>query len=91
MQDVPGFPFGPGSARRVDPAAEAERLAEARRPGFRLITDTGGTRHLVDAGGVRYLTETQPGHWELAVRSGNWPAITQFAKAVLATPDPGAA
>jgi hypothetical protein len=29
---VTGFPFGPGSAREVrDPAAEAERLAEARK------------------------------------------------------------
>jgi hypothetical protein len=28
----PGFPFTPGSARNVrDPAAEAERLAEARK------------------------------------------------------------
>lgn len=27
---MPGFPFGPGSAREVDPAREAERLAEAR-------------------------------------------------------------
>lgn len=25
------FPFGPGSARRVDPAEEAARLAEARK------------------------------------------------------------
>ena len=32
MTDIPGFPFGPGSARAIrDPAAEAERLAEARK------------------------------------------------------------
>jgi len=32
VPDIPGFPFGPGSAREVrDPAAEAERLAEARK------------------------------------------------------------
>jgi hypothetical protein len=31
MTDLPGFPFSPGSARQVDPAAEAERLTEARK------------------------------------------------------------
>ena len=30
--DARGVPFTPGSARQVDPAAEAERLAEARKP-----------------------------------------------------------
>ena len=29
MTDIPGFPFGPGSARAIDPAAEARKLAEA--------------------------------------------------------------
>lgn len=32
MQNTPGLPFGPGSARAVgDPAAEAEKIAEARK------------------------------------------------------------
>ena len=31
MTDIPGFPFGPGSARAIDPAAEAEKLAGARK------------------------------------------------------------
>jgi len=57
--------------------------------GFRLITDVGGVRHLVDAGGVRYLTEERPATWDIAIGGGNWPAIVQFAKDVLATPDPG--
>jgi hypothetical protein len=32
LTDAPGFPFTPGSARVVgDPAAEAEKIAEARK------------------------------------------------------------
>lgn len=56
--------------------------------GFRIIDGTGGHRHMVDAGGVRYLTETGPGCWELAIGAGNWAAIMQFARNVLATPAP---
>lgn len=57
--------------------------------GYRVIVGADdGKRHMLDAGGVRYLTEEQPGTWDLAIRAGNWPAIVQFAKNVLATPDP---
>ena len=45
----------------------------------------------MDAGGVRYFTEMNPGFWELALGGGNWAAIEQFAKHILATPDPDGA
>ena len=55
---------------------------------YRLITDTGGTRHLVDGGGVRYFTEAAPGYWEAAVEAGNWAAWQGIAGALSATPEP---
>jgi hypothetical protein len=55
---------------------------------YRLITDTGGTRHLVDGGGVRYFTEAAPGAWEIAVEAGNWAAWQAIAESLRATPQP---
>jgi hypothetical protein len=58
---------------------------------YRLITDTGGTRHLVDAGGVRYFTEEEPGSWAIAVAAGNWAAWVRIAESLLETPKPESA
>ena len=55
---------------------------------YRLITDTGGTRHLVDGGGVRYFTEEEPGFWAIAVSSGNWAAWQAIAESLRQTPEP---
>lgn len=55
---------------------------------YRLITDTGGTRHLVDGGGVRYFTEEEPGMWAIAVSGANWAAWQGLAESLRQTPEP---
>jgi len=55
---------------------------------FRVVTAADGKRDMVDADGIRQATETAPGIWELAAVGGNWPGIVEFAKGILATPDP---
>ena len=48
MPDVPGFPFTPSSARQVrDPAAEAERLAGARKAAETVTVSRGDFAVLV--------------------------------------------
>ena len=68
------FPFTPGSARQVDPAAEAERLAEARKPRKGRVLTTADPEPppgtvVRDATGCEWYRSDEGGYW---LRRGRW-------------------